>query len=167
MFSRSSRKPWLLITIFLFLLHFFFPLFFRRVKGKRISMVVVKNHAFLLDPPTVHPKLRNNLVLMVLNICIPLLSAHSWCYLWVSWSSSFRFHYVHWDIWLRKRWIFQMWLSLHIQTKFIEYIKLILFPSKKVKQLGIFSTNFTDARSLSCKGAPFRIQIDIQCVFFY
>ena len=102
MFSRSSRNSWLLITIFLFLLHFFFPLFFRRVKGKRISMVVVKNHAFLLDPPTVHPKLRNNLVLMVLNICIPLLSAHSWYYLWVSWSSSIRFHYVHRDIWFRK-----------------------------------------------------------------
>ena len=46
---RSSRKARLFITIFAIHSFFLLPSFFRGEKGKRITKVVVKSHAFLLD----------------------------------------------------------------------------------------------------------------------
>lgn len=51
-YFRSSRKTCLLITIFATHSSFLRPSFFKedREKGKIITKVVVKRHAFLLDP---------------------------------------------------------------------------------------------------------------------
>ena len=49
--NRSSRKAWLLITIFAIHSTFLLPSFFGgKRKGEKITKVVVKSHAFLLDP---------------------------------------------------------------------------------------------------------------------